>query len=557
MGSLTLAGVLRQSAKTYGTRPAFLTVEKSGVQTLTYSDLYTKVLSYAGNLVNAGLVRGEKLALMAENSVHWMCCDLACQVLGVVTVPIYPTLLAEQADHIVRDSGAKLLICGNDELLQRMKAVDAVPKLLVNSLDSPDQALTPEAADREIDAGDAALPFTIIYTSGTTGTPKGALLAHTAFTHICKVAADEIAISKDDVFMSFLPMSHVFERIGQYLSLYLGASCCVSKSLMALPNELKVIKPTLMFSVPRFLENMRNRVLEAVAKEKPIRQKLFALALKQGKAKFEGKFAPLVGLTDHLVAEKVRARVGGRMRYLISGGAALAPAVSDFFFSLGLEVLQGYGLTETSGGSCVNRPYRNNPRTVGEPLGMEIKIAEDGEILMRGPGIMIGYHNMPEETAKAIDPDGWFHTGDIGEMEGPALKITDRKKDILVLGNGKNVAPQPIENKLKISPYIAEAVVLGDAMDHCICLVVPAYEAVRHALSLADSVVLSTNDAAKNLIKQEVENLNKSLASFEAIKKHAILDEPFTVDNGELTPTLKVKRKVVTQHYKELIETLK
>jgi long-chain acyl-CoA synthetase len=222
-----------------------------------------------------------------------------------------------------------------------------------------------------------------------------------------------------------------------------------------------------------------------------------------------------------------------------------------------LGVLQGYGLTETAGGTCINHPDRNRYWTAGEPLGMQIKIAEDGEIMIKGPALMTGYYRQPEETAKVIDPDGWFHSGDIGEMEGGNLKITDRKKDLIVLGNGKNVAPQPIENKLKVSPFIAEAVVMGDGMEACVALIVPNFEAVRKELGLPESTLLSTSEEARKLIKREIDGINKGLAPFEMVKRHAILDEAFSQETGELTPSMKVKRKVIREKFATQIGRLR
>jgi long-chain acyl-CoA synthetase len=317
------------------------------------------------------------------------------------------------------------------------------------------------------------------------------------------------------------------------------------------------VRPTVMLCVPRFLESFLDRVTENVRKASPLKQKLFRLALEQGVKKAKGQFAPLQPLLDRLVMSKIRERTGGRMRFFVSGGAALAPHVAEFYMALGLTVLQGYGLTETAGASVVNRPERNKYWTVGEPLAMELKLAEDGEILLRGPGLMLGYYNMPEETAKVIDANGWFHTGDIGEFDGPNLKITDRKKDIIVLANGKNVAPQPIENRLKESPYIQEAVLFGDEMEHCVALIVPAAAAVRSHLGLAETDDLEHHEAVRKLIKSEIDARNRLGANYEAVRRFALIAEPFTIDSGELTPTFKVKRKFVKEKYAERLNSLK
>ncbi len=384
-------------------------------------------------------------------------------------------------------------------------------------------------------------------------------MPHRAFVHLAETVRNDgrVKINNHDTFYSFLPMSHVYERAaGQFMPIGVGATIAYSKSLAAIASDLIKVKPTYMLCVPRFLESFRDKVLDSVRKSSSTKQKLFAFALDQGIKKAKGEFAPLSGLMDKLVMSKIRERTGGNITAFVSGGAALAPAVAEFYMALGTNILQGYGLTESTGGSFLNRPDNNKYWTVGEPLGCESKIAEDGEILLRGPGIMLGYHNQPEETALAIDAEGWFHTGDIGEFEGKNLKITDRKKDLLVLGNGKNVAPQPIENKLKASEFISEAVVLGDGMEYCIALIIPQFEHVRQHLRLDETTKLSENDLAKALIKSEIDKINKTMANFEFVKKHALLDTPFTVDSGELTPSLKVKRKVVKEKYAAVIATL-
>lgn len=364
-------------------------------------------------------------------------------------------------------------------------------------------------------------------------------MPHRAFVSVAAAAAREIKIGDGDVFLSFLPMSHVYERVaGQVLPVYAGAQIVVSRGLAHLRTEMRACRPTVVLCIPRFLESLRQGVLDKVAKDAPLKQRLFGWMLSQGAKKAKGGFAPFAPLLDALVAKKVREAAGGRLRYFVSGGAALAPEVGEFYMATGLTVLQGYGLTETSGGSVVNRPGNNKFWTVGEPLDMEVRLAEDGEILMRGPGLMLGYHDLPEETAQAVDREGWFHTGDIGEFEGKNLKVTDRKKDLIVLGNGKNVAPQKIEGLLRVSPLIQEAVVLGDGMDACVALVVPA------------------EGADEKAVKREIDAVNRTLAPYEAVKRFALVTEGFTQENGMLTPTLKVKRKVVAERYKAEIAGL-
>lgn len=558
MQALTLGATMREAATRFPDNTGFLVPGKGGFTRVPYREVWTIVRRYAAVLRKMGLQRGDRVSVLSENCVEWAYTDWACQSLGLILVPIYPTLPADQAQYIAHDAGAKLVVAGDAKQMAKVSGLPEFTAINLKELDATAAATDPlDEADLPIDDIKPEDVATIIYTSGTTGDPKGAMISHRAYLHVCRAATDAISLTQKDVFLCFLPMSHVFERVaGQILPVFVGATLGYAKNLASLSHDLLEVKPTLFMCVPRFLESVMDRVLDKVSKDKPIRQKLFWLAYSQGLKKFKGEFAPLAGILDKLVAVKIRERLGGRMRFLVSGGAALPTNIAEFYLAMGIELLQGYGLTETTGGSFVNRPGSNKYWTVGEALDMEVKIATDGEILVRGPAIMNGYYNRPDETSKAIDSEGWFHTGDIGELEGKCLKITDRKKDLIVLGNGKNVAPQPIENKLKESKYIAEAVVMGDGMDSCIALFVPNSELLRTELGLPEDTTLSEHPAAKAVIKREIDATNKTLASFEAIKRWAILDQPFTIDGGELTPTLKVKRKVIKERYAKLIAEL-
>jgi long-chain acyl-CoA synthetase len=556
---MTLGQMLRDSAKRYKDRTAFVTIGRSAIN-WTYGEVYERVGRYAAVLQTLGVKRGETIAIAAENCPEWALFDWACQCLGYVVVPLYPTLPADQAQYIVADSGARFVACGSFDQAAKFKDMEGVQILGLTgsgSLDEKAAKAMPAGLDASIDAGDPESPCTIIYTSGTTGTPKGAVMPHRAFVHVCVSAKDHISVDENDSFLCFLPMSHVYERVaGQCLPIYLGASICYSKSLSALGTELTTFKPTVLLCVPRFLENLKDRIEGAAMKESPLKQRLFKLALSQGIKHAKGQFAPLYSVLDGLVGEKIRGRTGGRLRYFVSGGAALAPAVAEFYMAFGFVVLQGYGLTETSGGTFVNKPENNKYWTVGEALDMECRIADDGEILIRGKGNMLGYFNLPKETAEAIDAEGWFHTGDIGEFEGKNLKITDRKKDILVLANGKNVAPQKVENKLKTSAYIQEAVVIGNGMDYCAALIIPNFELLRGNLGLDEKTALDSHAGARALMKKEIDSVNRTLAPYEMVKKFEILDQPFSIESGELTPSLKVKRKVVASKFADAISKM-
>ncbi len=565
MEAKSLGDMLRRTANRLPEKTAMLVPGKHEFSAIRYSELLDTVRAYSGAIRSLGIKRGDRVAILSENCAEWAFVDWACHTLGVVVVPIYPTLPADQATYIVKDCGASLVVAGSPDQRAKVNNIDGVETILLKgdlSLDarvqSREHGMDAKTWNEEIDATGVEDLSTIIYTSGTTGLPKGAMLPHRAFIHVCECAQKQLPLNEHDTFLTFLPMSHVYEQVaGQCLPICLGATIAYAKNLASLAGDMLKVRPTVLLCVPRFLEAFRDKVTDAVAKAPPLRQRLFAVAMAQGLKRGTGEFAPLAGVLDKIVLAKVRERLGGRIRYFVSGGAALPKHVAEFFISAGLTVLQGYGLTETTGGTCINHPDRNKYWTVGESIGMDIKIAADGEILIKGPALMTGYYNLPQETANAIDVDGWFHTGDIGEFEGQNLKITDRKKDLIVLGNGKNVAPQPIESKLTESPFISEAVVLGDGMDHCIALIIPNFEAVRTLLKLPDGTVLSENADAKSLIKKEIDRINKSVASFEMVKKHYILDNPFSIEGGELTPTQKVKRKVVKEKYAAAIASLK
>lgn len=552
---MSLGAMVREQARTNPNGVALKVPTGKTFEDVNYAAYWSKVQGFASFLKSLGLVRGDRFVILSENCAEWLYAHYAGLSLGLITVPIYPTLPADQAQYIAKDSGAKAALCGSEEHAAKLSSLEG---LQVHQLRVERNGVLNEAEwDAEIDAIDTKDTALFIYTSGTTGHPKGAMLSHENFLAVVRVATPYLNITRESVFFSFLPLSHVFEQIASTLCLYAGATIGLNKNLASMANDFKSIQPTVMVAVPRFLEAFMNKVQDGVKKAPPLRQKLFHLYISQGVKKARGGFAPLHGLLDGIVGKKIRDGLGGRLKTVISGGAALPQHVAEFYMALNIDILQGYGLTETTGGSCVNHASRNKYWTVGEPLGVDIKIAEDGEILMRGPTVMKGYYNLPEETAKALDADGWFHTGDIGEWEGKSLKITDRKKDLIVLGNGKNIAPQPIENKIRESEFIAEAVVLGDGMDHCIALILPSLERVRLKLGVPESTDVSGMPEFRALIKAEVDAVNKKLASFEMVKKWEIISEPFTIENGLLTPTLKVKRKQVTEKYASVIEGLR
>jgi long-chain acyl-CoA synthetase len=415
---------------------------------------------------------------------------------------------------------------------------------------------------------------TLIYTSGTTGDPKGVMLTHdniVSNVHGALAAFGDFGPS--DVALSFLPLCHIFERMGgHYLMLQQGVTIAYAESVEKVPANMTEVRPTLMLSVPRLYEKMYARVREKVAADSALKQRIFRWALGVGRQVFQGSVEhrrPGVGLrarqalADRLVFAKIRERTGGRLRLFVSGGAPLAREIGEFFGAVGLIILEGYGLTETSPVIAVNRPDRMKPGSVGPPLqNVEVKIAEDGEILTRGPHVMQGYYNKPEATAEAIDHDRWFHTGDVGIIDAEGfLVITDRKKDIIVTSGGKKIAPQPIENVMKTNPLIGEIVMIGNKRNFPSALIVPNFDnlqkwAREHGVTAASAEDLVRDARVVALYDQTIKELTKDLAQFERIKKIALLPREFTLEAGELTPTLKVKRKVVEQKYKDVIDRL-
>ncbi|HEX7807676.1 MAG TPA: long-chain fatty acid--CoA ligase, partial [Thermoanaerobaculia bacterium] len=413
---------------------------------------------------------------------------------------------------------------------------------------------------------------TLVYTSGTTGNPKGAMLTHGNITSNVTTVRDAVPFRAGELALSILPLSHILERMVDFLYYYRGMTVAYAENVMKVADNLAEVKPHYFAAVPRLFEKMRARVLDNVATAPPARQKIFYWALKIAEERLpyrvEGKPMPFglkmkSAVADKLVFSKIIARLGGRVKWVVSGGAPLSADLAAFFIGAGVEILEGYGLTETSPVIAVNTPTARRIGTVGPVIpGVEVKIASDGEILSRGPHIMKGYWNNPEATAQAIDSEGWFHTGDIGEIDKDGfLKITDRKKDIIINAYGKNIAPQPIEALLKSSPYVGTPVLLGDRRKYLAALIVPNFEKLeREAAALGvdakDRDELVNHPKVKQLIQEELDRFNKNLDRQEKIRRFALISRDFTIDEDEITPSLKVKRKVIDKKYKHLIDQM-
>jgi long-chain acyl-CoA synthetase len=586
----TIYQVLRETVERFGPRPALGYKRGSEYDYVTYSQLGDRVRAFRRGLAALGITKGDRIALLSENRCEWAITDLAAQSLGVVTVAIYSTLPAQQVQFLVADSAARVLIVSDKK--QLAKALEIQPNVRtlehVVMMDSPvpegvlafdqiaERGRDSAISDAELDAEAGTISpddiATLIYTSGTTGDPKGAMLSHRALLHTAHAVRQIVRLDENDVFLSFLPLCHIIERVGgHYLPLSIGALIVYSEGVFAIGHELASVRPTVFLCVPRLYENMQEKIVDSLAKKTEKERKVAEWAIATGRQCVErrrtGKsIAPVLAakrmLADRLVLHKIRSKtVGGRTRFFVTGGAPLNPETGAFFESLGVRILEGYGLTEIPV-ICLNRPDNPILGAVGPALPqMEVRIAPDGEILARGPSLMRGYFGKPESTADTIDSDGWFHTGDIGElMKDGVLRITDRKKDIIVLANGKNVAPQPIEAAIKQSHYIAEIVLIGDQRNAIVAIVVPAFDrlkswAKQRELPL-DPPSLIKHAETRKLIKDEIDRFSSGLADFEKVKRFTLIDATFSIENGELTPTLKVKRKFIAQKYAGLIEQL-
>jgi long-chain acyl-CoA synthetase len=551
-----------------------------------------RVKNVALGLASLGVRPGDRIALLSENRPEWSIADLAILSLGAINVPIYTTQALEQIEYILSDSGARGIFISTRRLYKHALPVfakrplehviffepdvaeDVEHGIALDELEQRGRALAeqrPGAFEAYLQAVRAEDLATIIYTSGTTGEPKGVMLTHNNFTSNVISIAKGLPITATDVALSVLPLSHIFERDGFYVFCYCGVSVYYAASFDQVGENLREVAPTVMTAVPRLFEKVYHRIIKKGMSAKGYRKSIFmsslAVGQKYGELKDKRKLVfPRLAikqkLADKLVFSKWREGVGGRLRYFVSGGAPLSPALSYSYLAAGIPILQGYGATET----CIvsaNRPGNNHVGSVGIPFdGIEIKIAEDGEILVRGPNVMRGYYGQPEATA-AVLKDGWFYTGDVGHIEKNGhLYITDRKKDLFKLSNGKYVAPQLIESLLKESEFVSQVVVVGAGRKQPVALIVPDWENLREALTEAgetapkDHVELSKLPAAIKLVQQDVVKLTSSLVDYERIRKVALLPNEFSIDGGELTPTLKVKRKVIDERYGDLIEDL-
>ncbi len=533
-------------------------------------------------LLRENLEPGDRVGILLRNCPSWVVFEQAALGLGLVVVPLYTNDRPENIGYILENAGIKVLLF-QDELhwqvlsdiyprlghVQTLLSIDPVPgthdmrlKTFADWL--PDQAGPIERPD--IAPGDLA---TIVYTSGTTGNPKGVMLSHDNILWNASAAASCETFYTDDVFLSFLPLSHMFERTaGYYLPMLVGARVAYARSIEQLAEDLQIVRPTILITVPRIFERVYNRIRDQLAQKPPVARKLFEKAVEVGWHRFEHRqgrapWSPkllLWPLLDRLVASKIRARLGGRLRLAVSGGAPLSPEIARTFIGLGITISQGYGMTELSPVVCTNRLHDNRPDSVGQPLpDVEVKLGEHDELLVRSPGVMLGYWNLPEATAQTIDADGWLHTGDVAKLEGDHIYITGRIKDIIVLATGEKVPPADMELAIGTDSLFEQVMIIGEGKPFLSALVVlnpEHWERLAGDLGLAaDPANLEHPDVEKALL----ERLNAKLSSFpgyaKVIRAHARL-EPWTIENGLITPTMKLKRKPLHEEYEAIIDQL-
>ena len=591
----TLAGLPFHVAGRYPKPALMRRCTAGGFDVWSSRELFEQVRDLSLGLAALGVEPGSRVAVVSDSRPEWVIADLAILAGGAVTVPIYPTLPPAQVGYVLADAGAVAVVASDETQAAKVRAVrpdlPGLRALLV--IDAPADAPARErettcaavrAAGRERlmredglarawkEAASAIEPdrlATIIYTSGTTGDPKGVMLTHGAV--IANLADVDTLVSVDDRddALSFLPLSHAFERAVVYQYLIKGSAVTFAESMETVARDMARVRPTVMTGVPRVYEKLQARVLENVAQASPLRQRLFRWALRVGgacgaaaRAGARPPLADRIGypLADRLVLSRVRERTGGRLRLVLSGGAPLPVPVAEFLFAVGIPVLEGYGLTETAPVLTLNPEDAPRLGTVGKALPrVELRFADDGEILVRGPNVMRGYYGKPEATAAALE-GGWFHTGDVGRLdEGGYLVITDRKKELLVTASGKNVAPQPIEQQLRRSPLVGEALLVGDRRPFVAALIVPDGAALAAAVGApadADRSALVSREDVRRRFDAIIDAVNAELPRHEQIRKYALVPAELSVATGELTPTLKLKRRVVAARWRDEIEAL-
>jgi long-chain acyl-CoA synthetase len=574
-------------------REAFRYPDGEEWTSVTWRQAGDEVSRYAAGLIALGIQPEQRVGILSGTRYEWILADLAVMCAGAATTTVYPSTNGEDTAYILSDSESRVVFAEDDDQVGKLKAHKAelphVGKVVViegaadgdwvidlealGKLGDKHLADHPEAIREQADSIRPDQLATLIYTSGTTGRPKGVRLRHSSWVYEGEAIRSLDILAEDDVEFRWLPMAHSFGKVLMSTQMACGYSAAIDGRVEKIIENLAVVKPTFMGAAPRIFEKAHARIVTMQAAEGGAKEKIFNQAFKVGlevdRRKREGQSVPLLlnlqhGLFDKLVFSKIRDRFGGRVRFFISGAAALNREVAEWFHAAGIVILEGYGLTESAAGSFVNRPDGYRFGSVGPVFpGSEVKIAEDGEVLIKGPGIMEGYHNLPEQTAESVSEEGWLHTGDIGEMDADGfLRITDRKKDLFKTSGGKYIAPSAIESQFKaICPYVSQFMVHGNDRNYCVALVTldpdqMADWAEQNGMAGKDYSEVVKTDQVRTLVSGYVDQLNGRLNRWETIKKFEILDHDLTVESGELTPSMKVKRKVVEDNNKALLDSL-
>jgi long-chain acyl-CoA synthetase len=575
------------------TAEAFRYPENGGWTTVTWQQVGQRVELLAAGLISLGIKPEERVALASGTRYEWVVVDFAILAAGAATTTVYPTTHAEDVAFIVANSGSRIVVAEDqkqvDKLIAHRAELPAVQNVVVidgdgdgdwvitlSDLEQRGKQLLSDSPSAVTDRIDAIRPdqlATLIYTSGTTGKPKGVRLTQDSWTYTA-AAMDALGVLSDkDLNYLWLPLAHAFGKVMLALPLAIGFPTVIDGRVDKIIENLTVIRPTIMGAVPRIFEKVHGKINEMVAKEGGVKKRLFdwatGVGVQMSRVRQAGERpSPLLAaqykLADRLVLSTIRDRFGGRMRFFISGSAALDREIAQWFDAVGVIVLEGYGLTETSAASSINRPGAYRFGTVGWTLPeTDVKIAEDGEILLKGPGVMNGYHDLPEATAEAIDAEGWFHTGDIGELDAEGfLRITDRKKDMFKTSQGKYVAPSAISANFKaVCPYASEIIIYGEGKPYCVALVSLEAEAIQewaadNGLAGKSFGEIARDEKTREMVGGYVETLNKHLNRWEQVKKFSIIDRELTVEAGDLTPSLKLKRKSVVDNFHDSIDKL-
>tara|TARA_Y100000589_G_scaffold144218_1_gene137753 strand:- start:26134 stop:27912 length:1779 start_codon:yes stop_codon:yes gene_type:complete len=571
--------------KHFPKKDAFTQKENGQWVSLSTKDFIDKSKDFSLGLLKLGLQPGDRLAMITNNRTEWHLTDLACQQIGIVNVPIYPTITPEDYAYILNDCGAKAIFVSNQEIWDKVAQIkDQVPTLQhfysydnvngvkhyteVLDLDKGGDVSEIERLQKQLDENKMA---TMIYTSGTTGKPKGVMLSHKNLVSNVLGSEPRLPKEKTDRALSFLPLCHVFERMIDYLYIYQGKSLYYAESIDALSDNLKEVKPHLFATVPRLLEKVYDKIVTKGSELSGIKKAMFFWALELGlkydpNENFGWWYNTQLKLANKLIFSKWREALGNEVVAIVSGGAALQPRLARVFMAGGIPVLEGYGLTETSPVIAVNSldPDGLMIGTVGKPLeNLEVKIAEDGEICVKGPSVMLGYYNLPEKTKEVIDDEGFFHTGDIGTLvNGKFLKITDRKKEIFKTSGGKYIAPQVMENKFKESRFIEQIMIIGEGEKMPAAFIQPDFEFLkdwcrRKKINCGTTPQeMINNEKVKERIAREVEEINKHFAKYEQVKKFELVPDQWSIEGGQLTPTLKLKRRNILKQYQDLYEKI-